>query len=92
MGPAIRFILIIRAYTTYTYKELNMRQQRSLKLVKDYDSETLYHLRKANIVGNALSPKFSATIMSLQALQSALQEEKKIRSKNWILLVDNYPL
>ena len=38
-------------------KNLNMRQRRWLKLVKDYDCEILYQLGKANVVADALSRK-----------------------------------
>nr|GEX00274.1 hypothetical protein [Tanacetum cinerariifolium] len=34
-------------------RELNMRQRRWLKLLTDYDCEILYHLGKANVVGDA---------------------------------------
>ncbi|KAL4025562.1 hypothetical protein IC575_013964 [Cucumis melo] len=43
----------------FTQKELNMRQHRWLKLVKDYDCEILYHPGKANVVADALSRKVS---------------------------------
>ncbi|KAA0043132.1 ty3-gypsy retrotransposon protein [Cucumis melo var. makuwa] len=42
-------------------KELNMRQQRWLELVKDYDCEILYHPGKANVVADALSRKRGLT-------------------------------
>nr|GEZ19555.1 putative reverse transcriptase domain-containing protein [Tanacetum cinerariifolium] len=38
-------------------KELNMRQRHWLELLSDYDCEILYHLRKANVVAEALSRK-----------------------------------
>nr|GFA96758.1 putative reverse transcriptase domain-containing protein [Tanacetum cinerariifolium] len=38
-------------------KELNMRQHRWLELLSDYDCEIRYHLRKANLVADALSRK-----------------------------------
>ncbi|GJR44481.1 putative reverse transcriptase domain-containing protein [Tanacetum coccineum] len=38
-------------------KELNMRQRRWLELLSDYDCEIRYHLRKANVVADALSRK-----------------------------------
>ncbi|GJV75653.1 putative reverse transcriptase domain-containing protein [Tanacetum coccineum] len=38
-------------------KELNMRQRHWLELLSDYDCEIRYHLRKANVVANALSRK-----------------------------------
>ena len=59
----------------FTQKELNMRQQRCLELVKDYDYEILYHPRKANKVADALSQKSTTTLMSLQVLPKELQYE-----------------
>ena len=41
----------------FTHKELNLRQQQSLELLKDYDLEIHYHLGKANVVLDALSRK-----------------------------------
>ncbi|GKB32173.1 putative reverse transcriptase domain-containing protein [Tanacetum coccineum] len=40
--------------------ELNMRQRRWLELLSDYDYEIRYHLGKANIVADALSPQIEA--------------------------------
>ena len=42
-------------------KELNMRQKRWLELLKDYDCITEYHLRKANVVADALCQKMGKT-------------------------------
>ncbi|KAI3750014.1 hypothetical protein L2E82_20638 [Cichorium intybus] len=41
----------------FDQKELNMRQQRWMDLLKDYDCEILYHPGKANVVADALSRK-----------------------------------
>ena len=41
----------------FTQPELNMRQRRWLELIKDYNLEVHYHLRKANVVADALSQK-----------------------------------
>jgi hypothetical protein len=41
----------------FTQSELNMRQRRWLKLVKDYDLDIHYHPGKANVVADALSTK-----------------------------------
>ncbi|GJT96741.1 reverse transcriptase [Tanacetum coccineum] len=41
----------------FTQKELNMRQRRWLKLLKDYDVNIQYHPDKANVVVDALSRK-----------------------------------
>ena len=49
----------------FTQKDLNMRQRRWLKLVKDYDCEIHYHLGKANSVADALSRKEEAKLMSI---------------------------
>nr|GEZ61849.1 putative reverse transcriptase domain-containing protein [Tanacetum cinerariifolium] len=43
----------------FTQRELNMRQRRWLELLKDYDTNIQYHLRKANVVADALSRKSS---------------------------------
>ena len=45
----------------FTQSELNMRQQRWLKLIKDYNLEVHYHPRKANVVADALSHKSHQT-------------------------------
>jgi len=41
----------------FDHKELNMRQRRWMKYLKDYDFEILYHPSKANVVVDALSRK-----------------------------------
>ncbi|KAJ9566939.1 hypothetical protein OSB04_002905 [Centaurea solstitialis] len=41
----------------FDQKTLNMRQQRAMELIKDYDCEILYHPGKANVVADALSRK-----------------------------------
>jgi hypothetical protein len=41
----------------FTQPELNMRQRRWLKLIKDYNLQVHYHPRKANVVADALSRK-----------------------------------
>ncbi|GJR62081.1 putative reverse transcriptase domain-containing protein [Tanacetum coccineum] len=49
-------------------KELNMRQRRWLELLSDYDCEIHYHLRKANVVADALSRKEREPPLRVQAL------------------------
>jgi hypothetical protein len=41
----------------FTQPDLNVRQIRWLKLIKDYELEVHYHLGKANVVANTLSHK-----------------------------------
>ena len=48
-----------------TQKELNLRQRRWLELFKDYDCIVDYHLRKANVVADALSRK-TISVLSLK--------------------------
>ncbi|GJY49151.1 putative reverse transcriptase domain-containing protein [Tanacetum coccineum] len=56
-------------------KELNMRQQRWLELLSDYNYEIRYHPRKANVVADALSRK--KEILSAQS--KARKEENFIK-------------
>jgi len=41
----------------FDQKELNMRQRRWMKFLKDFDFELLYHPGKASVVADALSRK-----------------------------------
>nr|GEY72579.1 putative reverse transcriptase domain-containing protein [Tanacetum cinerariifolium] len=50
------------------HKELNMRQQRWLELLSDYDCKIRYHLRKANVVADALSKKERTKPLRVRAL------------------------
>ena len=70
----------------FTQKELNVRQRRCLEIVKDYNCEILYHPRKANRVADALSRKFTTTLMSIHGLPDPLQKE--INSLELELIVD----
>ncbi|GJY59499.1 putative reverse transcriptase domain-containing protein [Tanacetum coccineum] len=49
-------------------KELNMRQRRWIELLSDYDCEIRYHLRKANVVADALSRKERIGPLRVRAL------------------------
>ncbi|KAG0471271.1 hypothetical protein HPP92_015817 [Vanilla planifolia] len=46
-------------------KELNLRQRRWLEFIKDYELKIIYHLRKANVVFDALSGRaYVSSILS----------------------------
>ncbi|GJT46969.1 putative reverse transcriptase domain-containing protein [Tanacetum coccineum] len=49
-------------------KELNMRQQRWLELLSDYNYKIRYHPRKANVVADALSQKERSKPLRVRAL------------------------
>jgi hypothetical protein len=61
----------------FTQSELNMRQQRWLELIKDYDLDVHYHPRKANVVADALSPKVHCNHLELEPVSDPLCEEMK---------------
>ena len=48
-------------------REVNLRQRRWMKLIKDYDCVIDYHPRKANVVADALSRKSTQTLRVLNA-------------------------
>ncbi|WVZ81282.1 hypothetical protein U9M48_028675, partial [Paspalum notatum var. saurae] len=49
-----------------TQLELNMRQRRWLKLIKDYDLEIHYHPGKANVVADALSRRAHCHVLEVR--------------------------
>ncbi|GKC51679.1 putative reverse transcriptase domain-containing protein [Tanacetum coccineum] len=53
-------------------KDLNMRQRRWLELLADYDCEIRYHLRKTNVVADALSRKERIKPLRVRALVMTL--------------------
>jgi len=65
-----------------TLKELNMRQRRCVELIKDYDCVIDYHLRKANVVADALNHKNRvSTLESDDCDEKELLELRKINAK-----------
>ncbi|GJU91615.1 putative reverse transcriptase domain-containing protein [Tanacetum coccineum] len=72
----------------FTQKELNMRQWRSLELLKDYDANIQYHPCKANVVADALSRKNSGIMASQKEdgeLWSVVQNMKKGKQEEfWV--------
>jgi hypothetical protein len=64
----------------FTQHDLNMRQQRWLELIKDYELEVHYHPRKTNVVADALSHKHRCNHLTIQPHTSCCDpEEPSIR-------------
>jgi hypothetical protein len=59
----------------FTQFELNKRQRRWLKLIKDYDLEIHYHPGKANVVADALSRKASCHCLTIRIPDTILCQE-----------------
>ncbi|GJT17308.1 putative reverse transcriptase domain-containing protein [Tanacetum coccineum] len=72
-------------YTTHDLelgaKELNLRQQRWIELLSDYDCEIRYHPGKANVVADALSRKERIKPLRVRALMMTVHNDlpKQIR-------------
>ena len=72
---------------------LNIRQGRWLDVVKDYDSEILYHLGKTNVVANALSRRvvstliqnlcFRVTVVTPVLEMIRVAQSEAIKEENW---------
>jgi hypothetical protein len=59
----------------FTQSELNMRQQRWLELIKDYELEIHYHPGKSNVVADALSRKSQVNMMVVHPMPYELAKE-----------------
>jgi hypothetical protein len=59
----------------FTQPELNMRQQRWLEFIKDYELEIHYHLGKDNVVADALSRKSQVNMMDAHPMPYELAKE-----------------
>jgi hypothetical protein len=59
----------------FTQNDLNLRQRRWLELIKDYDLEIHYHLRKENVVADALSRKSYVNVTMVSRMPRELYEE-----------------
>nr|GEW53427.1 putative reverse transcriptase domain-containing protein [Tanacetum cinerariifolium] len=56
-------------------EELNLRQQRWIELLSGYDYEIRYHLKKANVVADALSQKERNKPLRVRALMMTVQND-----------------
>jgi hypothetical protein len=59
----------------FTQLNLNLRQRRWLKLIKDYDLRINYHPRKANVVVDALKRKSHVSQLVVESMPIELCEE-----------------
>ena len=59
----------------FTQPNINHRQRRLIKFVKDYDLEINYHPGKANVVADAVSRKPTNLNAMMESLPSKLQQE-----------------
>ncbi|XP_074362566.1 uncharacterized protein LOC141702851 [Apium graveolens] len=60
------------------FQELNMRQRRWLKLLKDYDAYIQYHPGKANVVADTLSRKNLGSVASLITLPYLVSDLERL--------------
>ena len=58
----------------FTQKEINLRQQRWLELLKDYDLQIQYHPGEANVVADALSRKIQHGLNAMMHTQPEIFE------------------
>ncbi|GKG39098.1 hypothetical protein Tco_0463243, partial [Tanacetum coccineum] len=54
---------------------MNFRQRRWIELLSDYDCEIQYHLRKENVMADALSQKESNKPLRVQALMMTVHND-----------------
>jgi hypothetical protein len=59
----------------FTQSELNMRQQKWLELIKDYELEIHYHQGKANVVADALSRKSQVNMLAAHLMSYELAKK-----------------
>jgi hypothetical protein len=68
----------------FTQVDLNLRQRRSLELIKDYDLGINYHPGKANVVADALSRRSHLNMLATRKLLPEFCEEFKKLNLGWV--------
>jgi hypothetical protein len=68
----------------FTQPDLNLRQQRWLELIRDYDLGINYHLDKANIVADALSRRSHLNMLATRELLPKFYKEFEKLNLGWV--------
>jgi hypothetical protein len=68
----------------FTQPDLNLRQQRWLELIKDYDLGVNYHPGKANMVANALSRRSHLNMLATTKLLPEFCKEFEKLNLGWV--------
>jgi hypothetical protein len=68
----------------FTQPDFNLRQRKSLELIKDYDLGINYHLGKANIVADALSRRFHLNMLATRELLPEFCKEFEKLNHGWV--------
>jgi hypothetical protein len=68
----------------FTQPDLNLRQQRWLELIKNYDLGINYHPDKANVVSDALSTRYQLNILATRELLPKFCEEFEKLNLGWV--------
>jgi hypothetical protein len=64
---------------------LNLRQQRWLELIKDYDLGIIYHPGKANVVADTLSRRSHLKMLAMRKLLQEFCKEFEKLNLGWVL-------
>jgi hypothetical protein len=68
----------------FTQPDLNLRQQRWLELIKDYDLGINYHPDKANVVADALSRRSHQNMLATSELLPEFYKEFDKLNLGWV--------
>jgi hypothetical protein len=68
----------------FTQPDFNLRQRKSLELIKDYDLGINYHPGKANIVADALSRRFHLNMLATRKLLPEFCKEFEKLNHGWV--------